>query len=256
MTVLRATSGDEAWFVRRPGPPRPFRLYCFAYAGGNASSVFMSWQNALPEHVEICAVQLPGRGARYGEPMFRDITALVDRLAPMMERSIDRPYALLGHSLGALLAFEIARRLAAAGAARPRHLFVSGCHAPRFRGPPKGYHLLDDDSLVKVLRDYNGTPSEVLADRELVAMLLPSIRADFELVDTYRYRPGAELDVPMTAWAGRDDERSTPDQVSGWGLETTGPFDEVWFDGGHFFIHEHRPRVLAQLAASLAEPVR
>ena len=250
-TGARAASGDHAWFVRRPGPARPFRLYCFAYAGGNASA-FMGWQDALPAHVEVCGVQLPGRGARFGEPPFRQMAALVDALAPVLQRSVDRPFALLGHSLGALVAFEVARRLAAGGTARPAHLYVSGCHAPRFRDPSKDYHLLDDDKLVAVLRDYNGTPPEVLADRELVAMLLPSIRADFELAETYRYQPAATLDIPVTAWAGRDEARSSSDQVSGWGLETTGPFEQAWFDGGHFFIHEQRPRVLAQLASSLS----
>ena len=247
---MRAASGDDAWFVRRPGPSRPVRLYCFAYAGGNASA-FMGWQDALPAHVEICGVQLPGRGARFGEAAFRDMPALVDVLAPVLRRSIDRPFALLGHSLGALVAFEAARRLAAWGAARPQHLYVSGCHAPQFRAPSRNYHLLDDDKFVEMLRDFNGTPPEVLAERELMAILLPPIRADFALAETYRYQPPANLDIPVTAWAGRDDSRSSPHQVSGWARETTGEFAQAWFDGGHFFIHEQREQVLAQLATSL-----
>lgn len=246
----RAVGGDTAWFVRRPGPPRPFRLYCFPYAGGNASA-FMGWQDALPGHVEVCGVQLPGRGARFGEAPFRDLVTLADALAPVIQRSIDRPFALLGHSLGALVAFEVARRLAASGAPRPRHLHVSGSHAPRFRDPSRDYHRLADDKLVEVLRDYNGTPREVLADRELVAMLLPSIRADFELAETYRYQPPANLEIPVTAFAGREETRSSLDQVSGWAQETTGAFEQVWFEGGHFFIHEQRQQVLAQLASTL-----
>lgn len=211
----------------------------------------MSWQNALPAHVEVCGVQMPGRGARFGEVPFRRMTDLIDDLVPVLQRSVDRPFALLGHSLGALVAFEVARRLAVSGGACPRHLYASGCHAPRFRDPSKDYHLRDNDELVEVLRDYKGTPPEVLADRELLAMLLPSIRADFELAETYCYQAPAGLDIPITAWAGREEVRSSPDQVSGWALETTGPFEEAWFDGGHFFIHEHRQCVLRELAASL-----
>jgi medium-chain acyl-[acyl-carrier-protein] hydrolase len=244
---------DHAWFVRRPGPFRPFRLYCFAYAGGNAS-FFMGWQDRLPPDVEVCGVQLPGRGARFGEAPFREMTCLVDALAPVLQRSIDRPFALLGHSLGALVAFEVARRLAARGAERPRHLYVSGCHAPQFRDPPKDYHLLDDDKLVEVLRDYNGTPPEVLADRQLVSMLLPSIRADFAIAETYRYQPSVQLDVPLTAWAGREEVRSSPEQVSGWAMESTGAFEQAWFDGGHFFIHQQRQQVLEELASASWSP--
>ncbi len=245
-----AVSDDRLWFVRRPGNVRPFRLYCFSYAGGNASA-YLNWQESMPAHVEICAVQLPGRGARFGEPPIRSIPTLVESLAPLLQKTTDQPFAFFGHSLGALVAFESARRLAQSGAALPTHLFVSGCHAPRFRDRPKDYHLLDDDALIRVLEDYNGTPPEILADKELIGMLLPVIRADFALAETYRYTPSIPLAVPITAFAGHNEERDSIDQVTGWELETTKRFSHHWFEGDHFFIHGQRQRVLDHLVSQL-----
>lgn len=241
----------RAWFVRRSGVSRPVRLYCFPYAGGNASA-YTGWQDAIPAHVEICAVQLPGRGARFGEAPLRSLATLVDALTPVLERTIDRPFAFFGHSLGALVAFEVARKLAQSNAQLPTRLFLSGCQAPQFRDEPKNYHLLDDDALIDVLKYYNGTPPEVLADKDLLAMLLPTVRADFAMAETYRYTPKAPLSVPITAFAGLGEERRSSGQVAGWALETEGDFEYHWFEGDHFFIHGQRRQVLERVASSLA----
>lgn len=242
---------DRSWFVSRSGAARSFRLYCFSYAGGNAST-YLSWQERLPAHVEICALQMPGRGARLREPPVRELPVLIDTLVPMLARNTDRPFAFFGHSLGALVAFETARGLARAGATLPTHLFVSGCQAPRFRDASKSHHLLDDAALVEVLADYNGTPPEILADQDLMAMLLPIIRADFALAETYRYQPSVPLSVPIVAFAGDDEERPQGmQQVTGWSLETAAGFDHHMFAGGHFFIQGQRERVLERIASTL-----
>ncbi len=245
---------EGAWFVRRSQPGRRFRLYCFSYAGGNAAS-YLGWQSQLPPQVEICAVQLPGRGSRLREPPLYALPPLIDTLVPLVAQSADLPFAFFGHSLGALVAFETARGLARVGGPAPRHLFVSGCQAPRLRDPPKGHHLLDDAGLLEVLADYNGTPPEILADQDLMAMLLPIVRADFTLAETYRYVPGAPLSMPISAFAGEDEERSGLEQVTGWSQETSAGFDHCLFEGGHFFIQGQREHVLARIGTTLARGV-
>lgn len=240
----------KPWFVRKPGPRRAHRLYCFAYAGGNAAT-YLDWQDAMPAHVEICGIQLPGRGARFGEAPFRAMRPLVDILDAQIRQASGVPFAFFGHSLGGLVAFETARALARRDAPQPRRLIVSGCQAPATRDVPRNYHLLDDAALVDVLREYDATPGAVLADPELVALLLPTIRADFALAETYTYAPDRPLGIPVSVFAGIDDDFTSREQIAGWSTETTGDCDAHWFEGGHFYIHSQRERVLRTLSSLL-----
>nr|WP_280515410.1 alpha/beta fold hydrolase [Xanthomonas sp. D-109] len=228
-------------------------MYCFAYAGGNAST-FLDWQALMPDSIEVCGVQLPGRGARFREAPIHLLSALIRELAPAFSRTVDRRFAFFGHSLGGLIAFELSRALAQLGAVLPTHLFLSGVHAPRFRDHERNYHRLDDAGLAQVLRNYGATPSEILDQPDLLALLLPTIRADFAMAETYRYRPGPRLSVPITALAGRDDERRTLDQVDGWALETNAEFSTCWFDGGHFFLNPCRAEVIDLVLSRLRNP--
>ena len=239
------------WIVRTPGLSARYRLFCFSYAGGNAVS-FMEWQPAMLPGVVVCAVQLPGRGARYHEAPRNDLGALVAELAGVLGGLSDLPCAFFGHSLGALLAFELARHLERNGLMRPQHLFVSGCHAPRHRTPSE-LHLLDDDGLIEELREYQGTPPEVLAHRELMELVLPAIRADFALVGSYRYQEGPLLSMPVTVLAGRGDHFDSPLQVEGWKQETGKACRIHWFDGDHFFLRPQQQEVLACINAELAQ---
>jgi surfactin synthase thioesterase subunit len=238
------------WLLRTPGN-RPFRLYCFCYAGGNAHS-FLEWQPAMPPHVEICAVQLPGRGARFHETPLTDFDALIGTLSQVIGAEPAMPFAFFGHSLGGLVAFELARRQQRLGLRQPQQLIVSGCEAPQFRSPPERLHLLDDEALTARLRVLNGTPRDILEHRELMQVLLPTIRADMALVDDFSYRSGPLLDIPLTVFAGRDDDIDHGDQVLGWGKETTGKFEAHWFDGDHFFINGSREAVWECLGQVLA----
>jgi surfactin synthase thioesterase subunit len=244
---MKATS----WIVRRPELSAKFRLFCFSYAGGNAMS-FMDWQSGMLPGVVICAVQLPGRGARYHETPRSDLQALVAELADVIGGLDDLPCAFFGHSLGALLAFELTRHLERHGLMRPQHLFVSGCHAPRFRTPSE-LHLLDDDGLIGELEEYQGTPPEVLAHRELMELVLPTIRADFALVGNYKYQDGALLSMPVTVLAGCGDRFDSPLQVDGWKEETSNECRIHWFDGDHFFLRPHQQEVLACINAEVAQ---
>jgi medium-chain acyl-[acyl-carrier-protein] hydrolase len=240
-----------SWFLRTPGARRPFRLYCFCYAGGSAAT-FLPWQQLIHPNVEICAVQLPGRGTRFHEAPYTSFEELVERLTGLIAQQGNSQFAFFGHSLGGLLAFEVTRSLRDKALATPSHLFISGCDAARYRSPSKQLHLLDDKSLLQELKTLNGTPTEVLANDELMALILPTIRADFALAEGYRYRPRRSLlDIPMSVLAGKLDPVDAPEQVVGWNDETTGPFEVRWFDGDHFFIHPEQASVLDFLNARL-----
>lgn len=240
------------WLLRQPGGERRFRLFCFSYAGGSAGP-YLAWQAALPPHIEVCAVQLPGRGPRLMEKPFRSLFQLVEVLAPVITREAALPFAFFGHSLGGLLAFELARHCQRHGLPSPQHLFVSATGAPRHRRDKPRLHELGDEALIDALRGYNGTPPAALADRELMDLLLPAIRADFALVETYAYKEGPQLDIPLTVLAGTQDSHVSPASLPAWQEETSAAFDLHWFEGDHFFIHQQQRAVtgciLAQLAA-------
>lgn len=232
------------WLLRRAGVRPRIQLYCFPYAGGNAAH-FLGWQSALGPDVEICAVQLPGRGGRLVEPPLRSIDEIVSALTHVFPRSPHQPYALFGHSLGGLLAFELARLLIAPDHTPPCHLFVSGCSAPRYRKLIEPLNEFDDDALIEQLRGYNGTPSELLDHRELMTLMFPAIRADFFMAREYLYKTGPKLKIPITVLAGRADLHDRPEQIDGWQLETDEGVETVWFDGDHFFIDSHQAAVLS-----------
>lgn len=240
------------WLIRQAGSSRQSRLFCFCYAGGSAVS-FMPWQAVIDPTIEIMAVQLPGRGARMGELPYASIPALIKALAPEIAHRSDLPFAFFGHSLGGLLAFELARYCKLNYMAMPEHLFVSACNAPQHRNPPEGLHLLPDDAFIDKLRSYNGSPPEVLRHRELMEIMLPSIRSDFALVDGYRYRSTIPLTMPITVLAGTRDEHISPERIAGWSNETISTCCIRWFDGDHFFIHSHRDAVIECISAELAE---
>jgi len=236
-------SRSTPWLVRQAGASRRIRLFCFPYAGGSASS-FARWQAALGPTIEACAVQLPGRGARMEEQALTSMQRLVEQMGEVVAQAADLPFAFFGHSLGGLLAFELARHCEQRGLPVPFHIFVSGCHAPRHRRRLTRHHELPDDALIEVLKGFDGTPVEVLQNRELMELVLPTIRADFKLVADYEYRPSEPLRMPITVLAGRNDSFDSEEQVSGWHAETTGPCHIHWFVGGHFFIHSLHSDVL------------
>lgn len=242
----------SSWLVRPAPGPRRLRLYCFSYAGGSAQA-YRPWQEALDVSVEVCAIQLPGRGARMHEPMFTDMPALVQQLAFDMAAEPDLPFAFFGHSLGAVVAFELARYCRRHALRQPELLVASGCNAPHLRNLPQALHELDDEDLIAVLRDYNGTPREALEHRELMAIVLPVIRADFCLGCNYVYRDGPPLDIPIAVFAGRGDQHVSLAGVEGWARESVAGTSVDWFDGDHFFIDAQRQAVLGRLEGLLQD---
>lgn len=235
------------WLMRSPGPAGRIQLFCFPYAGGSASA-FMHWQAHLPREVELIGVQLPGRGSRMPEPPFVDIDRLLDELVPAIRTAARSPFAMFGHSLGGTLAFEVALRLRREAATEPSCLFLSACGAPHLRTKRPALHLLDDDALIEALRDYNGTPPDALAHRELMELLLPAIRADFALLASHRPREEAPLALPITALAGIHDPHVSTAQAEGWRECTSEAFSVRHFEGDHFFLQARTQEVVQCVA--------
>jgi surfactin synthase thioesterase subunit len=208
---------------------------------------------ALAPRCEVLAVQYPGRQDRSAEKPLESIEEIADQLLPLLPDHLDGAFALFGHSMGATVAFELARRLQAAGTA-PAALFASARPAPS-RQPEGGTdHHGTDDELNEYLRTTQGTDDEVLADREFLALALPALRSDSRATETYRLRPGPKLDCPVHALMGDDDPMVTRDEARAWGEHSTGPFALHVYEGGHFYLQHHLEAVTGVVAAALAGP--
>jgi surfactin synthase thioesterase subunit len=251
-----STLPSNAWLVRPPPSQRRLRLYCFSFAGGSAST-YLPWQAELGPDIEVCPIQLPGRGMRLLEEPYTSFRQLVTMIGQILANECQqdrRPFAFFGHSLGAVVAFEVARFCSMHALPMPERLIVSGCDAPQHPSPSKNLHLLSDDELIEALKEYNGSPPEVLAHRELMKLLLPCLRADFCLSESYEYRSTPPLAIPITVFAGKQDPHISPSDVIEWRKETTAPCRLQWFEGDHFFINPEQDLVLQCIAAELADP--
>jgi medium-chain acyl-[acyl-carrier-protein] hydrolase len=231
------------WFTPFPKSPGEGRaLVCLPHAGGGASE-FSGWQSHA-RLLDVLAVRLPGREARIAEAAFETIDDLVEAFLPALVPVARRGCVLFGHSMGALVAYEVARRLMAEALPAPLALVVSGCVAPHVLEPEQ-VHEFSDERLVQWLIDINGVEPEVLNYPKLLELMLPTVRADMRLVDDYRYREGVRLDIPVRALQGKED-LGTPVELAGkWGELTTGTFDLDIFPGDHFFFRDHVPRVMS-----------
>jgi len=228
------------------------RLFIFPYAGGSASA-FRTWPDHLPPDLEVCPVQLPGREKRIREPLFSNLSHLVKTLVPVLRPYMGIPFAFFGHSLGALMGFEIARELRRQGLGSPECLFVAGHSAPQISDPEPPLHKLPDGEFIEGLHRYNGTPDAVLQHKELMDILLPILRADFTMRESCTYMPEPPLDCPITAFGGLEEKLLQPDHVAAWKHQTTGTFHLNMFPGNHFFIHDHRNDLLQEISRVLNE---
>ncbi|MGW0963917.1 thioesterase II family protein [Streptomyces gelaticus] len=246
MTSTLSAGRDSDQWIRRyhPAPGASHRLVCFPHAGGSASFYFPV-SAALSPEVEVAAVMYPGRQDRRTEPGIDDIATMADRTAAALAPFADKPLTFFGHSMGAVIAFEVARRLEAEGRG-PRHVFASGRRAPSvFR--PENVHERDDDGIVAEMKALSGTDSRVLGNEELLRMVLPAIRSDYRAIERYRVEPGAAISAPLTVLTGDADPRTTLDDARAWEPHTRGRFGLKVFPGGHFFLSEKAPDVLAVL---------
>jgi surfactin synthase thioesterase subunit len=234
------------------------RLLCLPPAGG-AASFYRDWGDSLPAEVDVCAVQLPGRETRLREPPYARLGPLADALAGAMRPYLDRPFAIFGHSMGALLGFELARRLRATEAREPLLLVVSGHRAPHLPRARPPLHRLPKAELIEAIRDLHGTPDDVLRNSELLELVLPAIRADFAVCETYVHRAGPPLACRLVAFGGTGDELVSREELAAWRQHTQGSFAISMLPGDHFFLGTTRavlPTALSAALESLAAYVR
>ena len=241
------------WFVvPAPRADAAHRLFCVPFAGAGAST-YVQWAGALRDRpVEVFAVQLPGRENRLAETAFTRIAPLVAALTDAIEPLLDIPYSIFGHSMGTLVAYETARALRARSLPQPRQLFLSGAlppHVPRDHEPMA--HLDDRAFLHEVATRYGGIPPAVLEHEELLAIVLPILRADISLLEDYEFRDEALLTCPIRAYAGRDDERVDEPRLRRWNELTSGVFSATIFPGGHFYLQPQRQALLAAVKEHL-----
>lgn len=242
---------SAAWLGRfKPNPQARLRLFCFPYAGGGTLA-FRGWAEQLPASVEICPVQLPGREQRMREPALTRIPNIVEAAAESLLPYLDKPYAFFGHSMGALISFDLARRLRSTQGIAPVGLFVSGCRAPHLKRKRPPTYDLPESEFMNELRALNGTPRELLDSPDLMRVLLPLLRADFEASETYSYEAGAPLECPINAFGGTEDPEVERREIREWCEHTTDAFSLKMFSGDHFFLHSARPLLLSALAQQL-----
>ncbi len=235
-----------------PNPQASVRLFCFPYAGAGAS-IFRSWLKELPPDIEICPIQLPGRENRLEETPFTRIKPLIQMLVPLLRPYLDMPYALFGHSLGALISFELARELRRQKLPDPLHLFVSGSRAPQLPDLDLPIHRLPDTEFIERLRQLNGTPEEILQNSEWMQVLLPALRSDFAMLETYFYATAEPLAYSITAFGGSCDSKVSQEALAAWRDQTKGDFTLKMFPGDHFFLQSDRKSLLEAIAAQISK---
>ncbi len=245
---------DKPWiFFRQPNPRARLRLFCFPYAGGGAS-IYRQWGKSLAAaEIEVLPVQLPGRESRLMERPFVSFEPLIDSLIPALSPFMDQPFAFFGHSLGAAIVFELAHQLRLEGRQEPLALLVSGRRAPHLPDDDPPMYGLPEAEFKAKLRELDGTPEAVLENPELMALMLPLLRADFELIETYTPGERPPLAVPMFAYGGLEDPEVERQHLEAWQVVSQARFRLRMFPGDHFFLHPQMDRLLAAVAADLAQ---
>lgn len=227
------------------------RLFCLPHSGSGAFQ-FASWKNFLPEVLDICPIQLPGRENRLREPPFTQIQTIVENLASELNPYLDRPYILYGYSLGALIAFELARELCRRNIRPPVSLYALARRAPHLpQRDPLVHHLSDNLFLAEVARRYGGMPAIILQDVELMKLLIPALRADITALETYVYKEQDPLDCPIYAFGGNFDSTAKEKDLEAWRSHTSSGFELKMFDGDHFFIRNNRESIFRSILAQV-----
>ena len=209
-------------------------LFCFPFAGGGASA-FSNWAKTFGDRIAICPIQYPGRETRWSEPEFENLPALVNGIAGDFENCWPRRFAFLGHSFGALVAFELARTLMQRGQPTPVRLFLSGARAPQLPVKEKAHRLSDQDFLAK-LRQFNGLPNELLEHQDLITSVLPVIKNDFRLFEEHDFKSGDPLSIPISVFGGLEDQNVSIGDLLGWSIHTSKAFRSRFLKGHHFFL--------------------
>jgi surfactin synthase thioesterase subunit len=237
-------------FYPKPNPRARMRLLCFPYAGATAA-VFRDWPRYLPSDLELCAIQYRGRGSRLAEPLSDNVVDVMNSVYPDLQPFLTKPFAFFGHSMGALVSYEFARRLQREGQPGPFELFVSGCIAPHEKSNHDPTYDLPDPEFIAELRRLQGTPPEVLDNAELMQIMTPILRADIKASQTYEYIPGPLLECPLRAFGGIADEDVPQEKVEAWREHTRGSFRAQMLPGDHFFLNTSQSLLTSFIAKEL-----
>ena len=239
----------------KPNPKATLRLFCFPYAGGGPL-IFRTWPDNLPNFVEVCPVQLPGRGQRLREPGITRVEVLIPKLAEALMPVFDKLFAFFGHSMGATVAFELSRYLRREHGVQPVHLFASGSAAPQLPDRHPRTYDQPETEFVETLRRLKGTPQEVLENPELMQLIMPLLRADFELAQTYAYTDEPPLNCPLSAFGGLQDTDIPREDIESWREQTTASFTFRMLPGDHFFLLTEQRRILQLIFDTLTRLTR
>jgi medium-chain acyl-[acyl-carrier-protein] hydrolase len=240
------------WLVcYEPNPEARLRLFCFSYAGGGAST-FYGWAKQLPLDIETIGIQMPGLETRIMETPITSVSSVVHELVPSIYRTLDRPFAFFGHSLGALISFELTRDLRDQYEVQPVHLFVSGNSAPQIPDSYPPIHDLPEAEFLEQLKHrYNGIPPEVLENAELLELLVRGLRGSIKMDESYHYKTGDPIDCGITAFGGLQDDTVNDEDIEAWCHQTNGAFTRHMIPGNHFFIHSEKEHFLRILSREL-----
>ena len=250
---MKSTLNRDKWFFAwLPSATARVQLICFPHAGAGAST-FRQWPSLLPPDVDVCLIQLPGREDRLAEPPFSRLPPLVDTLVRVLEPVLHKPFALFGHSMGALVAFELARALRASGAPQPVHLLIAAKQPPQLPEVQPPVHGLPDEHFLAEVRRLNGTSDAVLRHPELMRLMTPLLRADIAVCETYQYVDAPPLACPLSVFAAEGDASARPDRMADWSRQTTSRYRLHKFQGDHFFVQREVAAVVAGVSRDLAE---
>lgn len=236
----------------KPRTSAQIRLFCFHYGGGSAS-IFSKWQQDMPNYIEICPVQLPGRENRLEEPLYKNLVPIIEDLENDVFINQGKSFAFFGHSIGALICFELARSFRKHKLNMPFHIFVSGLAAPQFLKFSKPLFNLPEREFINELKNLFNPPNEIFEEQDLKELFLPIIKADFSIRDTYVYKSEPPLDCPITVFGGLQDSSTKKDWLEGWSELTTGKFSIYMFPGEHFFLNTSRLELLNKILEKISK---
>jgi len=245
---------NNKWIIR-PNPKKnaKLRLFCFPYAGSSSVVTYRHFVESLPAFVEVCPVELPGRGARMSENLINDLEHVVEQISNSMKEYLDIPFAFFGHSMGALISYELSHKVSNKYMKKPQKLYVSAHKAPFSEKNGPIMHKLNSNEFTAELRKMEGIPKEMMEHKELMELMLPIIRNDYAVCETYRFKEREVLDIPITIFGGSEDKDISEDDLLEWENLTNSNFRKVMIKGDHFFIikeKKHFTKLLSEILSN------